>query len=398
MTSIEKKYHQCRESLVPDTPVANVRPYQEKLSAWLASQKQDESQLVYGKELQAVQKWVEGKDLNQEDYYFLVFSKLLDKRAREALSHISNYEVVTQSIMLWTGGQEKLNKIVFDLAKDELPAKEGDEAEWVYRLIARHILDNRVSQISDSLRKELCNGFIVVCLSKLTMISEQDRTAVCHILQEWLPELEKKTRNTYGSVIEEVFLWAKPNPSLIETLLKLICNAEFPSPFQNESNYIKVLVQNYIIDNWEEQEMAQPLRELRDGLLNTQECDPFWLLLRYRQIWRGTQVKEDGSQEEKELLKLNLVEKLDGNLRVCNLIYQSVFDQSWVDTILAGNSRPYTKELINWLDSHQDSSKLLIGENFQKAKEWFDNNKELLTQHDRNFITLSLLKGKTWEP
>ncbi|MEC4815183.1 MAG: hypothetical protein SAK29_18185 [Scytonema sp. PMC 1069.18] len=392
MMSIEKNCYQYR-GLPPNASVANVRPYQEKLSAWIASQKQDESQLLYGRELRTVQKWVEGKDLNQEDYYFLVFSKLLDKRAREALSHISNYEAVIQSLMLWTRGREKLNKIVFDHAKDALPPKEGDEAEWVCSLIIRQILDNRVSQVPSTLRKELCNSFIVVCVSKLTMISEEDRTAVCKILQEWLPELEKKTRNTYGSVLEEVLLWTKPNPYLIEALLKLICHAEFPSPFQNESNYIKVLVQNYIIDNWEEQKMAQPLRELRDRLLSNQVCDPFWLLLRYRQIWRGTQVKEDGTPQEKELLKLNLVEKIDGKLRVYNLIYQSVFDQSWVDNILAGNSRPYTKELINWLDSNQDSSKLLIGESFQKAKEWFDNNKEILTQHDRNFITLSLLKN-----
>jgi hypothetical protein len=230
---------------------------------------------------------------------------------------------------------------------------------------------------------------------ELRMASQLDTTEIFYVFQEWLPKLEEKTSHNYSTVINEVLLWAKPNSSLIKTIFQLIYGAELPSPIKDEALYlyIKVLVQHHIIDNWEEKEAAQPLREMRDNLLNNQQCDSFSLLMRYRQIWRYPGIKEDGSREEEKLVSLNLVDNTDGYLRVCNLIYQSVFDQSWIDLMLARDSRPYVKELIAWLDANKDSSKLLVGESFQKAKEWFDNNKQSLTQQDRDFITLSLLKN-----
>jgi WD40 repeat protein len=60
--------------------IACLRPYAEAISAWLASNCQDESRLLRGQAFQDAQAWAEGKSLSNEDYQFLRASQELDKR------------------------------------------------------------------------------------------------------------------------------------------------------------------------------------------------------------------------------------------------------------------------------------------------------------------------------
>jgi len=63
-----------------DQALANLRPYSEAITAWLASNCQDESRLLRGQALQAAQVWAEGKSLSNQDYRFLTVSQELEKR------------------------------------------------------------------------------------------------------------------------------------------------------------------------------------------------------------------------------------------------------------------------------------------------------------------------------
>ncbi|MCC3530880.1 MAG: AAA-like domain-containing protein [Microcoleus sp. PH2017_22_RUC_O_B] len=52
-----------------------LRPYAESLTAWLASNCQDESRLLHGQALQDAREWAAGKSLSSQDYQFLAASQ-----------------------------------------------------------------------------------------------------------------------------------------------------------------------------------------------------------------------------------------------------------------------------------------------------------------------------------
>jgi CHASE2 domain-containing sensor protein len=60
--------------------LANLRPYDELITAWLASNYEDESRLLRGQALRDAQRWAVGKSLSILDYQFLAASQELDKR------------------------------------------------------------------------------------------------------------------------------------------------------------------------------------------------------------------------------------------------------------------------------------------------------------------------------
>lgn len=60
--------------------LANLRPYAESITAWLASDCQDKSRLLRGKALQEAIDWKVGKSLSHEDMQFLDASRELEKR------------------------------------------------------------------------------------------------------------------------------------------------------------------------------------------------------------------------------------------------------------------------------------------------------------------------------
>jgi WD40 repeat protein len=102
---------------------------------------------------------------------------------------------------------------------------------------------------------------------------------------------------------------------------------------------------------------------------------------------RNRGVAADDSPEQMELRLTGLVVRQQGYLRVYNRIYESVFNQSWVEKELA-NLRPYSSAITAWLASNcQDESRLLRGQALQEALAWAAS-KSLSTQ-DYQFLTAS---------
>ncbi|MBD2774568.1 peptidoglycan-binding protein [Iningainema tapete] len=60
--------------------LASLRPYGERIALWLASNCQDESQLLREEALRYARQWSAGKSLSDQDYQFLTASLELDKR------------------------------------------------------------------------------------------------------------------------------------------------------------------------------------------------------------------------------------------------------------------------------------------------------------------------------
>ena len=130
-------------------------------------------------------------------------------------------------------------------------------------------------------------------------------------------------------LLKEILAWTDGQPFLTQKVCQLIRNSSTPIPPNKEAEWIEDLVQTKIIDDWESQDEPEHLKTIRDRLLNS-EHKPTQLLKLYEQIWHQGTIAAVNSPEESELLLSGLVVKQQGNLRVHNRIYQSIFDHSWI--------------------------------------------------------------------
>jgi len=74
-------------------------------------------------------------------------------------------------------------------------------------------------------------------------------------------------------------------------------------------------------------------------------------------------------------------------LRIYNCIYAEIFNQIWLDKVLA-NIRPYAQMLNIWVSSNfQDDSRLLRGQSLQDARNWAADKG--LSDLDRKFLDAS---------
>ncbi|WP_016951283.1 AAA-like domain-containing protein [Anabaena sp. PCC 7108] len=161
------------------------------------------------------------------------------------------------------------------------------------------------------------------------------------------------------AVLKEVLYWTNGQPFLTQKLCWLIVNycnnsTEF-SPLENseESQWVKQIVQNQIIQNWESQDEPEHLRTIRDRLLrNTPKSTQ--LLQLYQQIIQKGKIRDHNSPEYLELRLSGLVAQHQGSLEVKNPIYAKVFDLDWVNqklTIQISNSG------FNW---HKDTAETVF--------------------------------------
>ena len=101
----------------------------------------------------------------------------------------------------------------------------------------------------------------------------------------------------------------------------------------------------------------------------------------------GETVTIDGSRNQLELRLSGLVIENQGYLRIKNLIYQSIFNLTWVETQLT-QLRPYAMSLNGWIDSDcQDSSCLLGGLALKEALAWAEQKH--LSDVDYRFLNAS---------
>jgi O-acetyl-ADP-ribose deacetylase (regulator of RNase III) len=135
-----------------------------------------------------------------------------------------------------------------------------------------------------------------------------------------------------NQVIADILEWTGGQPFLTQKLCKLIVQ-ESESDRIKLSNGIEALVRENIIENWEACDEPEHLRTIRDRIKWSQREKP--LLLLYQQILHQGEVKAKDTSEQMELRLSGLVVKQKGKLRVTNRIYQAVFNNNWVDEILA---------------------------------------------------------------
>ncbi|GBF78628.1 CHASE2 domain-containing protein [Aphanothece sacrum] len=195
------------------------------------------------------------------------------------------------------------------------------------------------------------------------------------------------------TVIKEILDWTGGQPFLTQKLCQLIIRAEnlpltpnfnnletqphninnnqqnIGKENQENTELIKQVIQSRIVKNWEAQDEPEHLRTIRDRILRNEQ-KAVQLLGLYQKILQQREIRADGSPEQMELRLSGLVVEDQGQIKVYNPIYKTVFDKKWVDRNLE-KLRPYFRAIAAWMASGgQDESSLLQGLELQDALTW----------------------------
>ncbi|BDA76571.1 WD-repeat containing protein (plasmid) [Calothrix sp. PCC 7716] len=196
------------------------------------------------------------------------------------------------------------------------------------------------------------------------------------------------------AVLQEVLAWTGGQPILTQKLCDLLATCQnFVSDDSlkieggiTESEWVKNIVKQQIVQNWESHDEPPHLKTIKDRILMSKHNTGALLGL-YQKILQLGQIPADDSPEQIELRLSGLVVEQQGYLRVYNRIYATVFDLNWVEKALA-NLRPYSEALLAWFASNcQDNSRLLRGLALEEAKNWVKNKS--LTEQDYQFLAAS---------
>ncbi|BAU66036.1 hypothetical protein STA3757_34370 [Stanieria sp. NIES-3757] len=146
--------------------------------------------------------------------------------------------------------------------------------------------------------------------------------------------LESKASHPY-KILTEVNYWTSNQPFLTQKLYQLINENESFIPKGKETAIIEGLVQNRIIENWQEQSASSHLQEISEFILNNQHCSPLALLKLYKKVWQQREISADRSPEQNELITIGLLKQEQEKVTVANRIYQAVFNQGWIENQIA---------------------------------------------------------------
>lgn len=167
-------------------------------------------------------------------------------------------------------------------------------------------------------------------------------------------------------ILAEILFWTRGQPFLTQKLCRLVLERG-NNP---EKIIIANIVENYIIDDWENHDEPEHLRTIRDRLFYRNSSKTIRLLGLYREILQKKAIRFNNSPEQIELRLSGLVVERQGNLEVNNPVYASVFNLAWVDKRLA-QLRPYERKLASWIaTNHSDRAYLLQGKDLQNALTW----------------------------
>jgi hypothetical protein len=207
-----------------------------------------------------------------------------------------------------------------------------------------------------------------------------------HEVEPLVQGLAVKTSNPQA-LMQAVLDWTGGQPFLTQKVCKLILSADDTAPAGQEAAWVENLVLTRVIENWEAQDTPEHLKTIRDRLLLSGEQRTGRLLGLYQQIVQQGEIAADDSPEQMEMRLTGLVVKREGKLRIYNRIYETVFNQDWLNQALDA-LRPYAKSLNAWIASeYQDESRLLRGEALQEAQAWAAGKS--LSDQDYQFLAES---------
>ena len=190
-------------------------------------------------------------------------------------------------------------------------------------------------------------------------------------------------------VLQEIINQTGGQPFLTQKICKLAIEESTAAKsfvFKEEAEWVRNLIQNKIIHNWEIQDEPEHLKTIRDRLLRN-ETRASRLIGLSAQILRQGFIEVDDSPEQKDLLLSNLVIKQGDKLVFRNRIYQQIFNLDWLAR-QQSKLNPFERQATLWLESDgTDKSRLLRGKALQEAQAWAKIHS--ISQSEYQFLTAS---------
>lgn len=152
------------------------------------------------------------------------------------------------------------------------------------------------------------------------------------ILEEYnnkVLHLDEKYANP-SLILSRILAWTGGNSTLTKSICHTFASSDFNIPEGMEINAVDRFVEGSLIKNWQTSKVGSYIRWVKQNLVNNQRCDASSLLKEYQQILLSGSKTYRQTKEQDELLTLGILAKDDNRLKVANLIYQQVFNQSWV--------------------------------------------------------------------
>lgn len=133
------------------------------------------------------------------------------------------------------------------------------------------------------------------------------------------------------SLVTEILSWTGNNIVLTKYLCQTIAKAKYFIPSGMEAALVEKLVQEQIIDNWQNRSIASHFNQIQEYFLTQNESCSKALLLLYLKIWKqGSLVRINHNLETEQLMTLGLITEQENYFQVSNRIYQSIFNYDWV--------------------------------------------------------------------
>ena len=151
--------------------------------------------------------------------------------------------------------------------------------------------------------------------------SQQQIIQSCHL---------EKLAGSYDSLVTEILSWTGNNLVLTKYICQTIADANYFIPSGMEAALVEKLVQEGVIENWQSRSIAPQLNQIQEYFCTQNESYSKALLLLYLKIWQQDAVILDHSQETEQLMTLGLIVEQDNYFQVSNRLYQSIFNDDWV--------------------------------------------------------------------
>lgn len=144
--------------------------------------------------------------------------------------------------------------------------------------------------------------------------------------------LESCVSNPFA-VLKEILDWTGGQPFLTQKLCWIVTTSGKNIAAGEEAQKVEELVRSRLIQNWEAQDEPEHLRTIRDRLLRNSRRSQSLLKL-YQQILRRGKIPAHNLPQHLELRLSGLIVKQEGHFIAFNRIYQTVFDQRWINQAL----------------------------------------------------------------
>ena len=153
----------------------------------------------------------------------------------------------------------------------------------------------------------------------------------CEPLQTGLARITKEP----AKVLEAILFWTGGQPFLTQLVCSLVVNHPTPPEGGDIEEYVKEIVEEKIINNWEQQDQKNHLRGI-DRCFYTTSPDLKPIKLAVLRIYSSILASNNCRFNESnnlhwELLISGIVKKEGEYLRVVNPIYAQIFDINWVN-------------------------------------------------------------------